>query len=376
MNKQILLSPPDMSGQELEYIKETFRDNWIAPVGPNIDAFEEELADYVGVEYSVAVSSGTAGLHLALIAAGVGAGDVVFCQSFTFAASVNPILYQKAIPVLIDSEETSWNMSAELLEEALKKEKVKPKAVIVTHIYGQIAELKRIKQLCENYEVILIEDACESLGSVYHSQHTGTIGDIGVYSFNGNKIITTSGGGMVVTNNVFFAEKIRYLSTQAKSKAPFYLHEEIGYNYRLSNVLAGIGRGQLLSLDKKIEKRREIYSRYSDAFEEANIYLMPEECPGTKVNRWLSVILLPVGRPVQLMNFMKDRLIESRLTWNPMHRQPFLKNYSFYKTNKVAVSDRLFLTGLCLPSGSSLSQTEQEKVINTIKEFLIEENDL
>ncbi|MBC1501867.1 aminotransferase class V-fold PLP-dependent enzyme [Listeria weihenstephanensis] len=365
MNQPILLSPPDMSGLEMDYIKEAFRDNWIAPVGPHVDAFEHEMKQYVGARHAVAVSSGTAGLHLALIVAGVEAGDTVFCQSFTFAASVNPILYQKATPVLIDSEEETWNMSADTLEEAFRKEKKAPKAVIVTHIYGQVADMKRIQKLCDKNGTILIEDACESLGSKYHDEQSGVIGDIGVYSFNGNKIITTSGGGMVVTNREEFANKIKYLSTQAKSEATCYLHEEIGYNYRLSNVLAGIGRGQLQTLDEKVGKRRAIFNRYSDAFCNTEIDMMPGDMYGVHSNRWLSVILCI--NPEELMDRLETMRIESRRVWNPMHRQPYLEGTRFYQTNEVAISDRLFERGLCLPSGSQLTVEQQQYVIEQVK---------
>ncbi|WP_163655542.1 DegT/DnrJ/EryC1/StrS aminotransferase family protein [Listeria sp. PSOL-1] len=366
MEKHVLLSPPDLSGNELSYVEQALQDNWIAPVGPHIDAFEEEFAAQVGSSHAVAVSSGTAGLHLALLAAGVSAGDVVFCSDFTFAASVNPILYQQAIPVLIDSDQTTWNLSADLLEEAFKKESKKPKAVIVAHIYGQVAELTRIKKLCDEYGAVLIEDACESLGSTYHGKHSGTIGDIGVYSFNGNKIITTSGGGMIVTNKAHLAKKMRYWSAQAKTPAPYYLHEEVGYNYRLSNILAGIGRAQLKTLASKVEKRRANFERYHEAFlENEKIQIMPMDLPGVRSNRWLTVV--KIKQPAKVMEALAAKRIESRLNWNPMHRQPFLKTATFYKANEIAVSDQLFANGLCLPSGSNLTKEEQDYVIQQVK---------
>ncbi|EUJ47823.1 DegT/DnrJ/EryC1/StrS family aminotransferase [Paenilisteria rocourtiae] len=368
MNQRILLSPPDMSGNELSYVEQAFQDNWIAPAGPHIDAFEEEIATFVGAKYGVAVSSGTAGLHLALIVAGVSTGDIVLCQSFTFAASVNPIIYQGATPVLIDSDQETWNMSADLLEEAFKKE-VKVRAVVVTHIYGQVAEMKRIKALCAEYGAFLIEDACESLGSTYDGKHSGTIGDIGVYSFNGNKIMTTSGGGMVVTNHVLVAKQIKYLATQSKSQAPYYLHEAVGYNYRLSNVLAGIGRGQLQTLDKKIVKRRCIFEDYKQAFQDTSVQMMPLDQENVQSNRWLSVVLLENQNPLAVMNFLNEQGIESRLTWNPMHRQPFLKGVSFYKAQEQAISDYLFARGLCLPSGSNLSKEDQNRVVEQMISF-------
>lgn len=370
MKKDILLSPPDMSGEELNYVHSAFEDNWIAPVGPHVDAFEQEIKEYVGAEHGIAVSSGTAGIHLALIAAGVKEGDVVLCQDFTFAASVNPILYQGATPVLIDSDKETWNLSAKLLKEALKKEK-KVKALIVTHIYGQLADMSNIKKLCAAKKIILIEDACESLGSIYHGKHAGTIGDIGIYSFNGNKIITTSGGGMVVTNNKEYAEKIKYFACQAKSSKPYYLHKELGYNYRLSNVLAGIGRAQLLTLDNKIAKRKKIYDMYASRLADSNrIEMMPQDRPDVSSNRWLSVILLADNNPLELKDYLAGNKIESRLVWNPMHKQPFLRDYRFYKEADVSFSSELFSSGLCLPSGSNLSITDQERVINEVKKFL------
>ncbi|KGL39147.1 aminotransferase DegT [Listeria sp. SHR_NRA_18] len=368
MVDKILLSPPDMAGTELDYIKEAFDTNWIAPVGPHVDTFEEELATYVGAKHAVAVSSGTAGLHLALLAAGVGEGDVVFCQSFTFAASVNPVLYQKAIPVLIDSDYNTWNMSTAALELAFKTRK--PKAVIVTHIYGQAADMARIKQLCDANGALLIEDACESLGTTYAGKQTGTIGDIGVYSFNGNKIITTSGGGMVVTDKKEWADQIKYLSQQAKSTAPYYLHETVGYNYRLSNVLAGIGRAQLTTLDDKIQKKRAVFTKYQQAFHSTEVEMMPIDQNGVVSNRWLSVILIPDKNPHDLMYFLEKENIESRLVWNPMHQQPFLKDIDFVKIEDKAVSEELFQSGLCLPSGSQLQNEEQERVIYLIKNYL------
>ncbi|WP_311773423.1 DegT/DnrJ/EryC1/StrS family aminotransferase [Listeria grandensis] len=368
-NQSIFLSPPDMSGNELSYVEQAFQDNWIAPAGAHVDAFEEEIAAFVGANYGVAVSSGTAGLHLALIAAGVSTGDIVFCQSFTFAASVNPIIYQRAIPVLIDSDKETWNMSADLLEEAFKKETAKVKAVVVTHIYGQVAEMDRIKALCSEYGAILIEDACESLGSTYDGKHSGTIGDIGVYSFNGNKIMTTSGGGMVVTDNFLLANQMKYLATQSKSQTPYYLHEVVGYNYRLSNILAGIGRGQLQTLDKKIAKRRCIFEDYQQAFRGTDIQMMPADQENVKSNRWLSVILLENHNLLDVRGFLNDKGIESRLTWNPMHRQPFLRGVSLYKAQEQAVSDQLFAKGLCLPSGSSLTNDEQKRVVEQVISF-------
>ncbi|MCA5014451.1 MULTISPECIES: aminotransferase class I/II-fold pyridoxal phosphate-dependent enzyme [unclassified Enterococcus] len=378
----ILLSPPDMTGKEQMYINDAFEKNFIAPVGENIDRFEVEVADYVSSRYAVAVTSGTAGLHLALIAANVQAGDIVLCSDFTFTASVNPILYQQAIPVLVDSEQETWNMDPEQLEQTIKKysaQNRRPKAVVVTHIYGQLAKMEQIIDICQNYHILVIEDACEAMGTVHEKLgHAGTIGDLGVYSFNGNKIITTSGGGMVVTDNEVMAKRINYLSTQAKSNKSYYLHEEIGYNYRMSNILAGVGRAQLVSLEDKITSRRRVYEKYQTAFADMkHIQMIPEDPEYVRSNRWLSVVLLSKVEPKALMDHLKAQNIESRLTWNPMHEQPVFKNLAidfFYNEARTKpVSEQLFAKGLCLPSGSRLSDCEQDRVIAAIQQFLKDE---
>ncbi|MFC0491150.1 UDP-4-amino-4-deoxy-L-arabinose--oxoglutarate aminotransferase [Listeria grayi] len=374
MSKKIFLSPPDMGGEEQLYIKEAFDKNWIAPVGFHIDNFEQEITKYVGSRYAVAVSSGTAGLHLALLALGVRAGDIVFCPSFTFVASANPILYQRAIPVLIDSENETWNMSPNALKIALKqanKGNKLPKAVIVTHIYGQSAKIGEIKKICDSYQVPIIEDACESLGTIYQGRETGTIGEIGVYSFNGNKIITASSGGMIVTNHKELAEQIKYLSTQAKANKNYYHHEAVGYNYRMSNILAGIGRAQLKTLPQKIKKRRQVFQLYQEEFaENPEVILMPQDEKGTNSNRWLSVILLKHQNPNDLVTFLAKHNVESRRVWKPMHRQPILQGHKYVQSGDASISDELFNKGVCLPSGSNLTVEEQAFVIRLVNEFL------
>ncbi len=372
MNK-ILLSPPDMTGEEQVYIREAFEKNYIAPVGHNIDLFEKEIAAYVKAKYAVAVSSGTAGLHLALLALGVEPNDVVFCSDFTFSASVNPIIYTGATPVLVDSEAETWNMDPLLLEQAVQetiKQGKHPKAVIVTHIYGQSAKMGEILKICADYHLKVIEDSCESLGTSSDLGMSGTIGDIGVYSFNGNKIITTSGGGMIVTNEEELAKKMKYLSTQAKSNVPYYLHEKLGYNYRLSNILAGIGRGQLQSLERKIEKRRQIYKRYKEELATISaINLMPEDMEGVRSNRWLTAITVEQFDPIESITYFDEKNIETRALWNPLHKQPYIKKRNIRFFTKDSTGEALFNRGLCLPSGSSLTELEQEYVITQLKQY-------
>lgn len=372
--KKILLSPPDMTGDELDYIKDAIEKNWVAPSGFHIDEFEREIGKYVGASNTVAVSSGTAGLHLALLAIGIKPGDKVYCPTFTFAASVNPILYEKGIPVFIDAEKDTWNISPIALRNAFlvaeKKDEL-PIAVIVTHIYGQNAQMKEIKEICDYYHVPIIEDAAESLGSIYDSKYSGTIGDFGVYSFNGNKIITTSGGGMVVCNDKAKADYIKYIATQAKSNKPYYFHEKIGYNYRLSNLLAGVGRAQLKSLSKKVEKRRDIYKNYCKAFKENEyIELMPEDSAKSYSNRWLSALLLPEGTPSLLLKHLERFQIESRRLWKPMHQQPIFCDFQIYSENQGKYyADELFERGICLPSGSNLTDEEQMFIIEKVNSF-------
>lgn len=381
MDDWILLSPPDMSGEEQQFIKEAFQKNYIAPVGENLNFFERELAEYVGSKYAVAVNSGTAGLHLALLALNVGVGDTVFCSDFTFSASANPILYVGASMVLIDSEELSWNMDPKLLETAIidcLNNGGKPAAVIVAHIYGNSADIDQILRIAKKYNIRVIEDACESLGTKNKFGMSGAAGDIGVYSFNGNKIITTSSGGAIVTDSSEYAENILYLSTQAKTNAPYYLHEELGYNYRMSNVLAGIGRGQLLSIESKIDNTEENYQFYLHELGEIDgIKMSPSRVFDVRPNRWLNAVLFKKKNPLDIMNRLKEHKIESRLLWNPLHKQPYLKKESvaFLKNenNEVAISEQLFRQGLCLPSGSNLTQHERKYVVDTVKNCMLSE---
>ena len=366
MAEKIFLSSPHMSdeGFEQQYVKEAFDTNWIAPLGTNVDGFENELADLVDIEYAAALSSGTAAIHLALKAVGVGKGDVVFCQSLTFSATANPIIYQDAIPVFIDSDEKTWNMCPISLEEAFKKYP-DVKAVLVVHLYGLSADIDAIKALCEKHGVALIEDAAESLGTTYKGKMTGTYGDFGIYSFNGNKIITTSGGGMLVSSNKEMIEKSRFWATQSRDQARHYQHSELGFNYRMSNVVAGIGRGQLKVLHKRVEKKREIYSYYKEHLSDLDgISFMPEN-DWNEPNFWLSAITLH-GKvtPTQLMNRLAEDNIESRPVWKPMHLQPFFEKYDFVGTD---VSEKLFESGVCLPSDTKMTSTDLERVVSLIR---------
>lgn len=377
-NKRILLSPPHMGGYEEEYVKEAFTSNWIAPLGPQVDAFEKELAEYVRTKGAVALSSGTAAIHLALRLLGVGAGDIVFCSTLTFIASVNPVLYQGAIPVFIDSEPSSWNMSPAALrsafEEAEREQKL-PKAVIVVNLYGQSADMEPILDICDEYNIPIIEDAAESLGATYNGKMSGTLGKFGIYSFNGNKIITTSGGGMLVSDDLDALAKARFWATQARDSAPWYQHSEMGYNYRLSNVLAAIGRGQLKVLDERIKARRLVFDRYCKALGEIDgIGFMPEASYG-QANRWLTVMTVDKEKlglaPMDIINVLEAHNIESRPVWKPMHLQPIFAGCKYYTHGEgVSISDELFACGVCLPSGSAMTEEEQERVIDVLRNVL------
>lgn len=372
---KILLSPPHMSGREMHYIKEAFDTNWIAPVGPNIDAFEKELARYVGANSGIAVNSGTAAIHLALSLLGVTKGDTVFCSTLTFIASANPILYQGAEPIFIDSEPDTWNMSPLALKRALhdaQKEGRLPKAVIVVSLYGQTAKMEALQLICDYYGVPIIEDAAESLGSTYKGKSSGTFGKFGIYSFNGNKIITTSGGGMLVSDNIASIETAKFLATQAKDPAPYYEHSVLGYNYRMSNILAGVGRTQLQQLDHRIEAKRYIFKRYYHHLSELpGITFMPE-LENTRSNRWLTTLTIDKSiagiSAYQLMKALAKENIESRLVWKPLHMQPIFKGTRYYahKENEHIASS-LFSSGICLPSGTGLSKEQQNRVIHCMK---------
>jgi dTDP-4-amino-4,6-dideoxygalactose transaminase len=363
--KRIHLSSPHMSdeGYELRYIHEAFDTNWVAPLGANVDGFEKELAEYIGIGHAVALNSGTAAIHMALKAVGVGKGDIVFCQSLTFSASANPIIYEGAIPVFIDSDYETWNMCPIALEKAF--EKYNPKAVIVVHLYGLAANMDRIIEICKKHNVPLIEDAAESIGTTYKGKHTGTFGDFGIYSFNGNKIITTSGGGMLVSNNEERIRKVRFWATQSRDPAPHYQHSELGYNYRMSNIVAGIGRGQLKVLNKRVAKKRYIFEYYKNALSDINdIEFMPINS-WNKPNCWLSCFALKgKTKPVDIIEALGEENVESRPIWKPMHMQPYFEKYDFVGEH---ISDKLFENGLCLPSDTKMTDEDLDRVVATIK---------
>ena len=373
MTKPILLSTPHMGDRELEFVKEAFDTNWIAPVGPHVDAFEQEFCQTIGASHAAAVSSGTAALHLALRLIGVSAGDEVFCSTLTFIASASPITYLGAKPVFIDSDRTSWNMNPDLLREALDHRArlgKLPKAVILVHLYGQSADIDPILEACYAYEIPLIEDAAESLGATYKGRSPGTFGKIGIYSFNGNKIITTSGGGMLVSDDSELVAKARFLATQARDPAPHYQHSEIGYNYRLSNVLAGIGRGQLRVLDERVAARRRNFEIYQQALGNLpGIEFMPEASFG-RATRWLTCLTINpaafCGTREQVRLALTQQQIEARPVWKPLHLQPV---FAECECIGGAIAQDLFQYGLCLPSGSNLTDEDLERVIHAITEI-------
>lgn len=372
MSSKVWLSSPHMSGKEMSYIQEAFDTNWIAPLGKNVDQFEIDLSKYTGSPHVAALSSGTAAIHLALILLGVSSGDEVLCSSFTFSASANPIKYVGAIPVFIDSENETWNVCPQTLELAIKdriKKGKKPKAFILVHLYGVPAKLDEIMAVCNEYGIPVIEDAAEALGSTYKGKAVGTFGIFGVCSFNGNKIITTSGGGALFSSSAESIAKCKFLATQARDAAPHYQHSEIGYNYRLSNVLAGIGIGQLQVIDQRVQKRRSNYKYYQDAFKGLNGISFLDDLNGHFSNRWLSTILVHpektngVTREVLRIALEKAN-IESRPLWKPMHQQPVFADCPYYGNG---VSDALFEKGLCLPSGSNISDEDLVRVTEVIK---------
>lgn len=370
MTKPILLSTPHMGEQELEFVKEAFETNWIAPVGPHVDAFEQEFCQVIGVRHAAAVSSGTAALHLALRLIGVEAGDEVFCSTLTFIATASPITYLGAMPVFIDSDRTSWNMNPDLLRETLEHRArigKLPKAVVLVHLYGQSADIDPILEVCNAFEVPLIEDAAESLGATYKRRSPGSFGKVSIFSFNGNKIITTSGGGMLVSDDPDLVSKARFLATQARDPAPHYQHSEIGYNYRLSNVLAGIGRGQLRVLEQRVQARRRNFEVYQQALGKLpGIKFMPEAAFG-RATRWLSCITINPAEfganREQVRSSLAEQQIEARPVWKPLHLQPV---FAGCESIGGAVSEDLFKYGLCLPSGSNLTNEDLERVILAI----------
>jgi dTDP-4-amino-4,6-dideoxygalactose transaminase len=371
VKERIFLSSPHMSdeGYEMQYVQEAFDTNWIAPLGENVNGFEKELAAKVGSEAAAALSSGTGAIHLALRAAGVGEGDIVFCPTLTFSATANPIIYQNAVPVFIDSDYETWNMSPKALEEAFEKYP-EVKAVIVVHLYGLSADMDKIMEICKKHNVAVIEDAAESLGTYYKGQHTGTFGDYGVFSFNGNKIITTSGGGMLVSNNEERIAKARFWATQSRDQARHYQHSELGFNYRMSNVVAGIGRGQLKVLDQRVEKKRYIYDFYKRELGFLDgVEFMPSN-EWNEPNYWLSsLILYGKVRPLDIMEALEKENIESRPIWKPMHMQPFFEKYDFVGTD---VSEKLFENGVCLPSDTKMMDGDLERVVKVIKGLWLE----
>ncbi|MBT8257435.1 MAG: aminotransferase class I/II-fold pyridoxal phosphate-dependent enzyme [Bacteroidia bacterium] len=370
MEPKIWLSSPHMSGFERQYIDEAFNSNWIAPLGPNVTGFEQSLESYLGEGVHVAaLSSGTGAIHLALIMLGVTAGDEVICQSKTFSASANPIVYQGAIPVFVDSEPESWNISPELLEEAIRdriNKGKKPKAIVAVHLYGMPYMVNEVNDIASRYDIPVIEDSAESLGSTYNGRKCGTFGDLSILSFNGNKIITTSGGGALVAHSEELKNKAVFLSTQARDKSPAYLHSQIGYNYRMSNVVAGIGRGQMEVLDSYVSKRRANHELYRQELPEGEFSFL-DEPDGHFSNRWLSCVLtnsIETREGVRLL--LESHNIECRPLWKPMHQQPVFENAPKYLNG---VSDELFEKGLCLPSGSNLTENELNRVITTIKSY-------
>lgn len=367
MNK-IYLASPHMSkeGYEREYVQEAFDTNWIAPLGPNVSNFEKEVCEYTGAKNAAALISGTSAIHLALKACGVKKGDIVICQSLTFSATANPIIYEGAIPVFIDSNYKTWNMDPVLLEKALKKYP-EAKAVVTVHLYGISAEIDKIKALCKEYYVTLIEDAAESLGTLYNNQYTGTFGDYGIFSFNGNKIITTSGGGMLVSPYKERIEKVRFWATQSRDKARYYQHSELGYNYRMSNIVAGVGRGQLKILERRVNKKRYIYNYYKLALNNySEITFMPQNS-NERSNCWLTVILLNGNiKPLDVMMALEKSNIESRPVWKPMHMQPYFKQYDYIGNG---VSESLFMNGVCLPSDTKLIDDDLDYIISILKEL-------
>jgi dTDP-4-amino-4,6-dideoxygalactose transaminase len=372
MSNRIYLSSPHMGQAEFDFVKEAFDTNWVAPIGPNVDGFEHDLEAYTGAARASALSSGTAAIHLALIMLGVGAGDEVLCSSFTFSASANPICYQMATPVFVDSEAETWNIDPVALEAAIRdriKHGKKPKALIMVHLYGMPAKLEEIQQVCARFEIPIIEDAAEALGSRYHGQPLGTFGVMGVLSFNGNKIITTSSGGALISNEAAFIEKAKFLSTQARDPAPHYQHSHVGYNYRMSNITAGIGRGQMLVLDERVAQRRANHARYEQFFAKVPGVSVLAEPEGFFSNRWLSCVLIDPAKTggvtrEDLRLALERENIESRPLWKPLHLQPIFEHAPYYGGT---VAESLFETGLCLPSGSNLTEEEFAKVFSALK---------
>ncbi len=368
--KRIYLSSPTMHGEEQAFVQSAFDTNWVAPLGPNVDAFEKEMADYIGGGYAAALSAGTAAIHLAVILAGVKEGDVVFAQSLTFAASVNPACYEKATPVFIDSEPDTWNMDPVALEKAFEKYP-HPAAVIAVHLYGTPSRIDRIRDICKKHQVPLIEDAAEALGSSFKGQKLGTFGDYGILSFNGNKIITSSGGGMLLCSDEAKIKRARFLATQARDPARYYQHSTIGYNYRMSNVVAGIGRGQLLHLEEHKARKNEIYRQYKEAFADIEAITMNPMNPDGDANNWLSCMTIAPDcsvTPDQVMDALAEYNIETRPIWKPMHLQPVFADCDFIQVKEGrSVSEDIFNRGVCLPSDIKNTPEDMELIISLIR---------
>lgn len=371
---RIFLSPPHLGSLETQFLEEAVKSNWITTLGPQVTALERELADYAGMPDAVVLSSGTAALHLGLKVLNVKRGDVVLCSTLTFVASANPILYEGAEAAFVDSNLESWNLSPTALERAVHqvvREGKHPKALVVTDLYGQSADFDSILEICRKHKIAVLEDAAEALGATYKEKKCGSLGDLGVYSFNGNKIITTSGGGAVVSRNKEWIEKIRFWSTQARDPYPHYEHSEVGFNYRMSNLLAAVGRGQLRVLENRVERRREIFSRYQEALKDIEeIHFMPEPTSG-RSTRWLTTLSLTPQKntkPDDIIRALAEENIESRHVWKPMHRQPLFKNSSYFShAENQSCSDHLFEWGVVLPSGTQMSDADQDRVIGIVR---------
>lgn len=368
---RIFLSVPHMGGHEKNYVQKAIEDNWVTTAGPNLPGFEHDICQHTNARFAVALSSGTAAIHLALRLVGVGAGDEVLCSTFTFVASANPILYLGATPVFIESEAETWNMCPDTLRTAIEdriKHGKKPAAILLVHLYGMPAKLKELMAVAVEFEIPVVEDAAEALGSRYSGHQVGTFGELGVFSFSGNKVITTSGGGAIVTSNQQLAERAGFLATQAKDQAPYYQHSEMGYNYRLSNISAGIGRGQMEVLELRVKQRRDVFNYYRNqlqSIEGVEFLPEPKSCFS---NRWLTTILLPEGhKPESIRQAMEEENIETRPLWKPMHLQPLFAD-SLYFGNSL--SEQLFNRGLCLPSSSNLQEEELDKVVKNLKKLL------
>ncbi len=366
MNR-LFLSPPHMSGKEQAYIAEVFESNYIAPLGAFVDRFEESVKAYTGIEHAVALSSATAGLHLALRVLGIGKDDVVLASTFTFIGSVNAILYQGATPVFIDSDE-SWNLSPMLLKKAIKELPKKPKALILTHLYGQMAKIDEIVAICKEEDIYLIEDAAESLGASYQGRQSGTFGDLGVYSFNGNKILTTSGGGMLVSNNEAWIAKAKFLSTQAKEPFVHYEHKEFGYNYRMSNLLAAVGVAQMEVLGQRVKQKRAIFEFYKEQLSTIEEIRFMPEIEKSQGNRWLTTLTFKKTDPLKVIEALESVEVESRPLWKPMHMQPLFRDSLFFIDG---TSKDLFARGICLPSPTALALVDLERVVKVIRDLCL-----